>query len=107
MTLIRSPRVTIFPDARTAARVVADRIISAVESRPSVVLGLPTGRTPVALYDELVRLTRRRHADWSSVTTFNLDEFVGLPPDHPGSYRQFMQAHLFSHVNLRSDRINF
>ena len=107
MTLVRSPRVTVFPDARTAARVVADRIVAALEARPALVLGLPTGRTPVALYDELVRLTRRRRADWSAATTFNLDEFVGLPPEHPGSYRQFMQAHLFSHVNLDPRRINF
>jgi glucosamine-6-phosphate deaminase len=107
MTLVRSPRFTVYPDARAAARVVADRIVTAVEANPSLVLGLPTGRTPVALYDELWRLTKRRHADWSSVTTFNLDEFVGLSPEPPGSYRQFMQAHLFDHVNLQAERINF
>jgi glucosamine-6-phosphate deaminase len=107
MTLLRSPRVTVHPDGRTAARVVADRIISAIEANPSLVLGLPTGKTPIALYDQLARLTAARKADWSSVTTFNLDEFSGLPSDHPGSYRQFMQKHLFSHVNVRPERINF
>jgi glucosamine-6-phosphate deaminase len=107
MTLVRSPRVRVFPDARTAARVVATRIVGAVEANPALVLGLPTGRTPITLYEKLVQLTAAHRADWSEVTTFNLDEFIGLPPDHPGSYRQFMQAHLFSHVNLRSERINF
>jgi glucosamine-6-phosphate deaminase len=107
MTLVRSPRVTVFPDARTAARVVAARIMNAVHAHPALVLGLATGRTPVALYDEIARLSAARTADWSAVTTFNLDEFVGLPPDHPGSYRQFMEHHLFRRVSLQPERINF
>jgi glucosamine-6-phosphate deaminase len=107
MSLVRSPRVTVFPDARTGARVVAARLASALQQNRSLVLGLPTGRTPVALYDELARLSLARKLDWSSATTFNLDEFVGVPQEDPGSYRQFMQQHLFQHVNLRPERINF
>lgn len=107
MPLVGSPRVTIFPDAATAARVVASRIAAALQENPSLVIGLATGRTPVALYAELVRVSAARQLDWSSVTTFNLDEFVGVPQDHPGSYRQFMEQHLFKHVNVRRDRINF
>jgi glucosamine-6-phosphate deaminase len=61
----------------------------------------------VALYAELVKLTAARALDWSSVTTFNLDEFVGLDGAHAGSYRHFMDEHLFRHVNLSPDRINF
>ena len=106
MLFVRSPRVTVFPDARSGARVVAARIIAALIEKPSLVLGLPTGRTPIALYEELVRMTAGRKVDWSSATTFNLDEFVGVTPDHPGSYRQFMERHLFSHVNIPPDRIN-
>ena len=107
MPFVRSPRVTVFPDARSGARVVAARIIAALIEKPSLVIGLPTGRTPVALYEELVRMTAGRKVDWSSATTFNLDEFVGVASDHPGSYRQFMARHLFSHVNIPPDRINF
>ena len=107
MVLVRSPHVTVFPDARTAARVVAARLAAALREKPTLVLGLATGRTPVALYDELVRLTMARNLDWSSATTFNLDEFVGVPPEHPGSYRQFMQHHLFRHINIDPGRINF
>jgi glucosamine-6-phosphate deaminase len=107
MSFVRSPRVTVFPDARTGARVVAARIAAAIKRNPAIVLGLPTGRTPVALYEELVRLTAAEHLDWSSVTTFNLDEFAGLPASHPGSYRQFMQQHLFAHVNIRPAQVNF
>jgi glucosamine-6-phosphate deaminase len=107
MSLVRSPRVTTFPDARTAARSIAERLIGAIEDRPTLVLGLATGRTPVALYDELVKQSAARGTDWSSITTFNLDEFVGVPSHAPGSYRQFMQHHLFGRVNLRPERINF
>jgi glucosamine-6-phosphate deaminase len=97
----------VFPDARTGARVVAARIAAALQANPGLVLGLATGRTPIALYGELARLSAERTIDWSSVTTFNLDEFVGLPQDDPGSYRQFMQRHLFQHVNVQPARVNF
>jgi glucosamine-6-phosphate deaminase len=107
MSLVRSPRVKVFDDVRAAARSVAERIVTAIEWKPSIVLGLPTGRTPIAMYDELVKLTAARGTDWSSVTTFNLDEFIGLPPAHPGAYRQFMQEHLFGEVNMSPARINF
>ena len=106
MSLVRSPKVTVFPDAHTAARVVAARIAAAMHEKPDIVLGLPTGRTPVALYQELARITAARGLDWSAVTTFNLDEFVG-PPGQRGFYREFMQEHLFRHTNLRPERINF
>jgi len=100
-------RVTVFPDAQTAARVVAERIGQLLHDKPDVVLGLATGRTPIHLYDELARMTASRGLDWSKVTTFNLDEFVGLHPEEPGSYRRFMEEHLFRHTNLRPERINF
>src|SRR5215207_4214044 len=107
MLSLRSPRVTVFPDARTAARVVAARLASALQENPSLVFGLATGRTPIALYEELVRLTAARALDWSKATTFNLDEFVGLRPEAPGSYRRFMEEHLFRFTNLAPQRINF
>jgi glucosamine-6-phosphate deaminase len=76
-------------------------------ARPAAALGLPTGNTPIKLYAEL----RRRHlegkADFSKASTFNLDEFWGLPWSHPASYRAFMEEHLFQHVNLASRRIHF
>jgi glucosamine-6-phosphate deaminase len=107
MSFVRSPRVTVFPEARVAARSVAARLANALHRKPGLVLGLATGRTPVALYAELARVSAVRNLDWSSATTFNLDEFVGIAPEHPGSYRQFMEEHLFRHVNLRRERINF
>jgi glucosamine-6-phosphate deaminase len=97
----------VFPDARSAARVVAARLASALQQKPHLVFGLATGRTPIPLYEELARLTAAKHLDWSKATTFNLDEFVGVSPGDPGSYRQFMEEHLFRHTNLDPGRINF
>ena len=103
MPLHHSPRVTIYRDDRAAARALAKRLAIEIAANPRIVLGLPTGRTPIALYDELAKLK----TDFSQVTTFNLDEFLGIPPSHPGSFRQFMEQHLFRKVNLNPDRIHF
>lgn len=100
-------KVTVFRTEREASLALARRVAADLSRNPSVVLGLPTGRTPVHLYRELVRLHARGGADFSRASTFNLDEFLGVPPSHPGSYRSFMEAHLFAHVNLAKDRIHF
>ena len=98
--------ITLFKDERALARALALQIASTLEARPETVLGLPTGRTPIRLYHELGTLHAHRQLDFSRATTFNLDEFLGIGPDHPGSYRAFMEQHLFSRVNLSPDRIN-
>ena len=103
----RSPRVEVFPNDRAAARALARRIVTTLAHTPRLVLGLPTGRTPVAFYHELASIAAAGHADFSHATTFNLDEFLGVPSTHPGSYRQFMEQHLFSRVNLDPERIHF
>src|SRR5262245_47043946 len=100
-------RVRIFVTARAAARALAREVAKALSANPRLVLGLPSGRTPIPLYDELARLHARRLVNFRSATTFNLDEFLGLAPDDPGSYRTFMRTHLFDRVNLPSARIHF
>jgi glucosamine-6-phosphate deaminase len=100
-------RLTVFPNDRAAARALAHRIADALSANPGLVLGLPTGRTPVRFYHDLASLAEHGHADFSQATTFNLDEFVGVTPTHPGSYRRFMEAHLFGHVNIAPERIQF
>jgi glucosamine-6-phosphate deaminase len=107
MPVTPSPRITVFPNDRAAARALARRISDALAANPRLVLGLPTGRTPVGLYHELAAHAAHGHADFSQVTTFNLDEFLNVGPDHPGSYRQFMEEHLFSRVKIAPERINF
>ncbi len=100
-------KLEVYESERTLAQALAAVVASAIEVRPDIVLGLPTGRTPVALYAELVKLTTDRAIDWSHVRTFNLDEFVGLGDGAAGSYRRFMHDHLFRHVPIRPEHIGF
>ncbi|HXG56922.1 MAG TPA: glucosamine-6-phosphate deaminase [Vicinamibacterales bacterium] len=100
-------RISILPDAPAVARELADRIASALRANPTLVLGLPTGRTPLLLYEELGKLASAGRIDFSGATTFNLDEFVGIPASHPGSYRSFMQRHLFDHVTIDPANVHF
>jgi len=82
------------------SRLAADMIERQLLRKPSSVLGLATGSTPVGLYRELVRRHREKGLDFSKVITFNLDEYLDLPPSHPQSYRYFMDQHLFRHINI-------
>lgn len=94
------PETIVLPDAEAASRHVAEIFASAIGAEPDVVLGLATGGTPVGAYRELIRRHREGELDFSRVTTFNLDEYVGLQPTHPQSYRAFMQQQLFDHINI-------
>ncbi len=79
---------------------VARIIARELRANPALVLGLATGRTMEAVYRILVRLHREEHLDFSLCRTFNLDEYVGLPPEDAKSYRYYMNERLFSQVNL-------
>jgi glucosamine-6-phosphate deaminase len=79
-----------------AARVVSNML----REKPSSVLGLATGSTPLDLYNELIQMHKEEGLDFSKVTTFNLDEYIGLPPSHPESYHYFMYENLFKHINV-------
>jgi glucosamine-6-phosphate deaminase len=100
-------RVRIFRTADALARALAGNIARALAADPGLVLGLPTGRSPIPLYRDIIRLHRNGRADFSRATTFNLDEFLGVDPRDPHSYRAFMRRHLFDHVNLSPRRIQF
>jgi glucosamine-6-phosphate deaminase len=78
----------------------ADLIESQLLRKPNSVLGLATGSTPVGLYKELAQRHKLKGLDFSQVTTFNLDEYLGLPPSHEQSYRFFMDQNLFKHINV-------
>ena len=99
-------RVRVYDDPVVLARTLAAAIARELSRAPALVLGLPTGRTPIPLYRELVRLYRARAVSFRRVTTFNLDEFCGLDGGDPRSYRAFMQRHLFDQVNLPARRIH-
>lgn len=97
-------RIHTFSTAGQAAGAAARLMLQRLRDTPDIVLGLPTGSTPIPLYRALVRAHRRGDADFSRATTFNLDEFVGVGRGDAGSYRTFMESHLFAHVNLRPGR---
>lgn len=78
----------------------AQMIAGAIRRNPGVRLGLATGGTMIGVYRELVRMHRDERLDFSRVVTFNLDEYLGIPPSHPQSFHSFMQHHLFAHVNI-------
>lgn len=97
-------RVIIQPSPEAASQRAARFVAELVRRKPDCVLGLATGSSPLATYQELIRLHREEGLDFSRVTTFNLDEYVGLSSVHPQSYRQFMQVSLFDHINIEQGR---
>jgi glucosamine-6-phosphate deaminase len=100
-------RVRLFETADAVGRALALDVARRLALNARLVLGFPTGRTPIPLYRELVRLHQSGRADFSRATTFNLDEFIGLDSRNPRSYRVFMQRHLFDHVDVAPRRIHF
>jgi len=87
-------------DYRDMSRKAANILSAQIIMKPACVLGLATGSTPVGTYRQLAEWHRKGDLDFSRVVTVNLDEYLGLAPDHPQSYRRFMQENLFSQVNI-------
>ena len=83
-----------------AAQLTADLIGHALVANPRLVLGLATGRTMEGLYARLVKKHQTDGLDFAAATTFNLDEYIGLAPEDPNSYRSYMNHHLFDHINI-------
>jgi glucosamine-6-phosphate deaminase len=94
--------IIIQPDAESAAEMAARIFAELIHSKPKSVLGLATGSTPLPLYRKLVD----RNLDWSGITSFNLDEYIGVGPEHPQSYHAFMHGNLFEHVNIHPANIH-
>jgi len=91
--------------SRWAAEYVAARISATPEGRPFV-LGLPTGSTPLGTYRCLIDLCRQGKVSFRNVVTFNMDEYVGLPPEHPQSYHSFMWNNFFSHIDINKENVH-
>ncbi|AHI54161.1 glucosamine-6-phosphate deaminase [Spiroplasma sabaudiense Ar-1343] len=85
---------------KEVGKVAGDLILSAIQSNSSSILGLATGSTPESTYEYLIEDFKKNKTDWSKVKTFNLDEYVGLSPDHKKSYRYFMNDKLFHKINI-------
>jgi glucosamine-6-phosphate deaminase len=94
-------RVVILPTAEEVSRRAADIVVKTIAEKPHAVLGLATGGTPLGTYRQLINDHLSGKVSFKDVTTFNLDEYVGLPPDHPQSYARFMHEQLFSQVDIQ------
>ncbi len=93
--------------SKWAANYVAKRILEfAPTANKRFVLGLPTGSSPVGMYKELVNLNKQGVVSFKYVTTFNMDEYVNLPEDHPESYHSFMNKNFFDHIDIDRKYVN-
>lgn len=98
--------VIICPNYEEMSADAARQVAKTINTKPNAVLGLATGSTPLGTYRELVRMHNERGLDFSQVTTFNLDEYVGLSDSHPQSYHYFMRENLFRHINIPPQNIH-
>jgi glucosamine-6-phosphate deaminase len=93
-------QIYVFKDAESVATAAAMVFAAQLYQKPDSVLGLATGSTPIPTYKALIELNKKGLVDFSRARTFNLDEYVGLAPDHPQAYRRFMDEQLFRHINI-------
>ncbi|OUM96614.1 MAG: glucosamine-6-phosphate deaminase [Thermobacillus sp. ZCTH02-B1] len=93
-------KLNIFANQEQLHEAAAQTIIELLRQKPDAVLGLATGGTPVGIYEALAAAVRRGEVSFARATTFNLDEYVGLPPGHPETYRFYMEQHLFRHIDI-------
>src|SRR5690625_3324167 len=84
----------------TACELMVDRI----KTIKNPVLGLATGSTPIGLYEQLIETYKQDHVSFKNVTTFNLDEYIGLAKDNPNSYHFFMSEKLFNHIDISPEK---
>lgn len=98
--------IIIVKDYDEVSRKAADLIIEQIKQKPSSVLGLATGSTPVGTYKTLTNALKKKEVDFSDITTFNLDEYYPIDREHDQSYWYFMHTNLFHHINIREGRKN-
>ena len=99
-------RVYVAEDYTGMSRKAANILSAHVILNPSCVLGLATGSTPIGTYKQLIDWYNKGDLDFADVHTVNLDEYVGLSPEHDQSYRYFMQTNLFDHINIKRENTN-
>ena len=98
--------VIIVKTPEDVGKITANMMADAILRNPSIVLGLPTGSSPLVVYKELIRKHKEGGLDFSKVISFNLDEYLGLPPTHPQSYHYFMASNLFDHINIDKSNVH-
>jgi glucosamine-6-phosphate deaminase len=98
--------VVILNGSKQIARLAADAVEDLLRRKPDAVLGLATGSTPLPVYDELAARHERDGLDFSRASGFALDEYVGLPPGHPESYREVVRREFTNRVNIRPENVH-
>jgi glucosamine-6-phosphate deaminase len=98
--------VEVYPDYEAMSDRAAEIVTDQIRRKPDSVIGFATGSTPLGLYKRLIENHRERGLDFSKITTFNLDEYIGLSPTHDQSYHYFMWKNFFSHVNVTPARVH-
>ncbi len=97
--------IIILPSYKEVNKEVTKRVTSLIKKKPNSVLGLATGRTMLGVYRSLVEAYKENKVDFSAATTFNLDEYIGLPSDNPITFYSYMQKNLFNHININPKNI--
>lgn len=99
-------RIYVSKDYEEMSKKAANIVAAQIYLKPNSVIGLATGSTPLLMYKELVRLHKEEGLDFSEVTTFNLDEYIGLPEEDVNSYHYYMFNHFFEHINIKRENIH-
>lgn len=105
-------RLIIQPDAQAIASWAAEYVIARINAfvpasdHPHFVLGLPTGSTPLGMYRALIEAHKAGRVSFAEVVTFNMDEYIGLPQDHPQSYHSFMWNNFFNHIDINPEHVH-
>ena len=95
--------IHVYKDAQEVGKAAAMIVAAEILKKEDCVLGLATGSTPIPTYKEMARMNKEGLIDFSKVRSYNLDEYIGLAPDHICSYRRFMNEQLFDHINIDKD----
>jgi glucosamine-6-phosphate deaminase len=98
--------IKVFENYEALSKAAAQEFIREVKNNPKLVLGLATGSSPIGLYKELAKDHQENHTSYQTVTTFNLDEYVGIQKDHPQSYYKFMFDNLFNFIDINKELVN-
>ena len=98
--------ITVFENYETMSKKAAEILVESLKKTPDITLGLATGSTPVGLYNKLVDAYNKSEISFKDVTTFNLDEYYPIAPENEQSYIYFMNANLFSKVDINPKNIN-
>ena len=96
----------IFASAQQVGQAAATLIAAQLLRKPDSILGLATGSSPIPTYENLVAMHKAGVLDFSQAKSFNLDEYVGIDPNHVCSYHRFMQDNLFDHVNIKPENVH-